>query len=167
MKATAPAGTLPTNTTYWDMMASKGAAVADSVDWSNVLNPPATYAPSAHTHKFINGDDTRTVNSNPSVYLTGGARAQGDVVFQNEFKQVTTMGLSSFMTGFCIVTTYVPWHDSSGGYPIQVAYGNGLPCWRIGTSATAWGPWTQLIDKPYLADTTAPANKNLIWFDTN
>lgn len=41
LKAAAPAGTLPTNTTYWDMMASKGAAVADSVEWANVLNKPA------------------------------------------------------------------------------------------------------------------------------
>jgi len=153
---------------YVDLQGPAGAAVADSVEWVNVLNKPTTFTPSTHTHKSITGDDTRTVNSEPSIYMSTGSRFEGRASIQSEFKSITTLGLSAFLSGtYCLVTTHTPWTDSSGGYPIQTAYGNGLPCWRVGVSNTSWGPWNAMIDKPYHAGTTAPTNKNLIWIDTN
>jgi hypothetical protein len=153
---------------YKDLQGPKGDAVADEVEWANVLNRPSSYPPSSHTHKSITGDDTRSVNSAPSVYMNSGTRYEGKTSLQTEFKYISSIGLASYLSGtYCLVATYVPWSDSSGGYPVQVAFGNGAPCWRVGISNTAWSSWSPMIDKPYHAGTSPPSNKNLLWIDTN
>lgn len=99
----------------------------------------------ATTAKHLIGDDTRSVNSAPSVYMSGGSRYAGKAGWQTEFKSVSTIGAGSFLTGtYCYLETKTPWNDPSGGYPIQIAYGAGTPCWRIGTSTTAWSAWQAL-----------------------
>lgn len=101
----------------------------------------------ADTAKHLLGDDTRSVNSAPSVYMTGGSRYAGRTGWQTEFKSISSMGLTGFFAGtYCYVETKTPWSNSSGGYPIQIAYGNGIPCWRVGTGASTWGAWSRMSD---------------------
>lgn len=123
---------------------------------------------SATTAKHLIGDDTRNDNFPPSEYMSGGSRYEGRAGWQTEFKRTTTIGVNSFLSGtYCFLETKTPWPDSSGGYPIQIAYGNGHPCWRVGISTTEWSLWQVLISKPYYAGTSAPSNTNLLWIDTN
>lgn len=93
----------------------------------------------------ITGFDTRSVNSPPTEYMSSGTKYYGRASIQSEFKSITTMGLGGALSGtYCQVITMTPWSDASGGYPIQMAYGNGNPCWRVGTGATTWSNWTEL-----------------------
>ena len=102
-------------------------------------------ASSATKSKALIGDDTRSVNSAPSVYMSSGTRYVGYVGNQTEFKQISVIGAETFLTGtHCFLETKNPWSDSSGGLPIQVAYGPGKPCWRIATDASTWGAWQAL-----------------------
>ena len=123
---------------------------------------------SATTAKHLIGDDTRNDNFPPSEYMSGGSRYEGRAGWQTEFKRTTIIGVNSFLSGtYCFLETKTPWSDPSGGYPVQIAYGNGHPCWRVGISTTEWGLWQVLISKPYYAGTSAPSNTNLLWVDTN
>lgn len=102
---------------------------------------------SATTAKHLIGDDTRNDNSPPSAYMSGGARYEGRAGWQTEFKYIATIGAHPFLTGtYCYLETKTPWSDSSGGYPIQIAYGAGRPCWRVGINNTTWGAWQGLAD---------------------
>lgn len=99
----------------------------------------------ADTAKSIIGLDTRAVNSPPSEYMNGGSLYVSRAGWQTEFKQTAILGVSAFMTGiYCFLETKNPWSDSSGGYPIQIVYGNGNPIWRVGISNTAWGAWSSM-----------------------
>ena len=84
------------------------------------------------------GDDTRAVNSAPSVYMNGGARYAGRAGWQTEFKTRTAIDTPPLSGTYVYLQTHTPWSDPSGGYPIQVVYGNGTPCWRVGVSTSAW-----------------------------
>ena len=102
---------------------------------------------SATSAKHLLGDDTRSVNSAPSVYMSSGSRYGGRAGWQTEFKNVSTLGATSVMSGtYCYLQTHTPWSDSSGGYPIQVIYGKDSPAWRVGISNTAWSAWTKFAD---------------------
>lgn len=102
----------------------------------------------ATTSKNLIGDDTRAIDSPPSEYMSGGTRYVNKAGWQTEFKNLSTMGLTSFFTGtYCYVETKNPWSDPSGGYPIQIAYGSGYPCWRVGTSTSAWSAWSRYNEK--------------------
>ena len=102
---------------------------------------------SATSAKHLLGDDTRSVNSAPSVYMSSGSRYGGRAGWQTEFKNVSSIGATSVMSGtYCYLQTHTPWSDSSGGYPIQVIYGASSPSWRVGVSTTAWSAWTKLAD---------------------
>ena len=79
--------------------------------------------------------DTRNTNENPQYYITNYPRKQ-----VNEFKSASVIGLTTG-SGYCALTTIVPWGNSSGGYPKQEANFNGKRYWRQGTSATAWSAW--------------------------
>ena len=101
----------------------------------------------ATTSKHLVGDDTRMENSNPPVYMNGGSRYVGRIGWQTEFKYVSIIGLTGLLNGtYCYLQTHTPWSDPSGGYPIQVAYGDGAPCWRVGVSTSAWGAWQKVSD---------------------
>jgi hypothetical protein len=83
--------------------------------------------------------DIRATNPNPQDYAAG---------FSNVFKQSATIG----MTGIYNVPTYVnltttrqyaQGGDFSGGQVRQdVDFPDGRQYFRLGTSATTWGPWT-------------------------
>lgn len=99
----------------------------------------------ATSAKHLVGDDTRSSNYLPSDYMLGGSRFEGSAGWQTEFKLISTIGVGSFLTGtYCYLETKTPWTDPSGGYPIQIAYGNGSPCWRIGTGVSTWSAWNRL-----------------------
>ena len=87
-----------------------------------------TYAP-----KHI--PDTRNNNQTPEWYFTNYPR---QVV--TEFKLCEVIGLSG--DTYCSLTTTIPWADKSGGYPKQVARVNQKEYWRVGTSLTEWGAWS-------------------------
>ena len=70
------------------VLSANGGGTADSVDWSNIQNKPATFPPSAHTHsqyltehqslKTINGEslvgtDNITISGEPAEYLKSAA----------------------------------------------------------------------------------------------
>jgi hypothetical protein len=118
------------------------------------------------------GDDTRAVNSAPSVYMNGGARYAGRAGWQTEFKNRTAIDNPPLSGTYVYLQTYTPWSDPSGGYPIQVVYGNGTPCWRVGVSTSAWSAWQRLNDNGnastvngFTVGTNVPANAKFT--DTN
>lgn len=94
----------------------------------------------------IQGSDTRAVNSNPEDYLSAGLLYKQKTSIQTEFKSCTAIGVNSILTGtYCFLSTYTPWSDSSGGYPIQMALGEGGEmAIRTGTGATTWGAWNNI-----------------------
>ena len=70
------------------VLSANGGGTADSVDWSNVQNKPATFPPSAHTHsqyltehqplKTVNGESlvgtgNITISGEPAEYLKSAA----------------------------------------------------------------------------------------------
>lgn len=81
--------------------------------------------------------DTRNDNQEPSWYVTNYPRTT-----VAEFKYCSVLGLTGVGT-YCILTTTVPWNNTSGGYPKQTAKveKTGKEYWRVGTSETAWSAW--------------------------
>jgi hypothetical protein len=93
------------------------------------------------TTTAISGMDTRSINSPPSEYMSSGTLYKGRAAIIPEFKSNITLG--NGLTGtYCILVTFVPWTDSSGGYPFQICMGASGIKWRVGTSTTAWSVWT-------------------------
>lgn len=93
------------------------------------LNGHAMYG----SHGMI---DTRETNETPEWYM-----ANYTIGTVWEFKRMTAIQFTAPSTTFAPVQTIIPWCDSTGGYPRQVAY-EGTTRWtRIGTSNTTWGAW--------------------------
>lgn len=80
--------------------------------------------------------DERDTNETPEWYMAHYGR--GTVW---EFKKLTAVGFTSPSTAFAPVQTIIPWQDSSGGLPRQVAYEGKTRWTRMASSATAWGAW--------------------------
>lgn len=80
--------------------------------------------------------DNRDTNETPEWYMEHYGR--GTVW---EFKELTVIGFTSPATKFAPVQTIIPWKDSSGGLPRQVAYEGKTRWTRIAGSTTAWGAW--------------------------
>ena len=119
------------------------------------------------TSKGLIGDDTRDINSPPSEYMNGGSRYIGRAGWQTEFKRAAIIGVSSYLSGtYCYLETKNPWSDPSGGYPVQIAYGNGTPCWRVGVSTTAWSSWKLLGDNLHIGS-SPPSDNTTHWIDTS
>ena len=107
---------------------------------------PASGGQSTTTEHLV-GDDTRSVNSPPSVYMSSGSRWAGRAGWQTEFKYRSTIGSPSSLSGtYVYLQTHTPWSDPSGGYPVQIAYGNGAPSWRVGVSDSTWSDWESFND---------------------
>ena len=80
--------------------------------------------------------DTRDTNESPEWYM--GNHPKG-VIW--ELKKLTAIQFTSPSATFGPVQTIVPWNDSSGGLPRQIAY-EGKNVWtRLATSGTEWGAW--------------------------
>ncbi|WGX77420.1 phage tail spike protein (plasmid) [Paraclostridium bifermentans] len=77
--------------------------------------------------------DTRNTNENPQWYLTNYPKRSID-----EFKTFKILGINT-SSAYGVLTTNVPWSDSSGGYPIQTFRSNSDGTFeRKGTSNTTW-----------------------------
>ena len=68
----------------------------------------------------------------------------------NELKLASSLGLSG--ESYCLLTTYVPWKDSSGGYPKQTAKIKNRELWRVGINNTTWGNWNDAYSLASSAD---------------
>ena len=62
----------------------------------------------------------------------------------------SSLGLSG--ESYCLLTTYVPWKDSSGGYPKQTAKIENRELWRVGINNTTWGNWNDAYSLASSAD---------------
>lgn len=80
--------------------------------------------------------DERDTNETPEWYMAHYGRG---AVW--EFKKLTAIGFTAPSTTFAPVQTIIPWKDSSGGLPRQVAYEGKTRWTRIASSDTAWGAW--------------------------
>lgn len=81
--------------------------------------------------------DTRSTNQNPAWYISNYPKQ-----IITEFKYCNVIGISNAPETYCALETVVPWNDSSGGYPKQVAKVGSKEYWRVGTSDTVWSAWT-------------------------
>lgn len=81
-------------------------------------------------------EDNRNMNYTPEHYMKTYGR--GTIW---EFKELTYVGFTSPSSKFGPVQTIIPWKDSSGGLPRQVAYEGRMRWTRIANSTTAWGAW--------------------------
>lgn len=91
------------------------------------------------------GTDTRDVNSPPSFYQQS-ANSMKSVY---EFKYTTTIEVNSLLPdACCYVQTLIPWGDSSGGLPVQLAAqgygGTARYAIRSATDASTWGAWKKI-----------------------
>lgn len=102
--------------------------------------------------KRVTLSDTRDTNQNPQWYFTNCPKQM-----VHEFKTKSAIGLSSASGAYVYLTTYVPWTDSSGGWPKQTAKvdGTGKEYWRVGTSSTTWSAWCDALGTAQTAQTTA------------
>ena len=117
----------------------KSLYVSDSNDTGKSIilidaNNNATFNGTADKASSLKISDTRSDNSAPSYYQGLG---MGEYV---EFKASSTIGLSGAGVYATVITT-VPWGDSSGGWPTQVALYNGKLWSRTATNTSTWGSW--------------------------
>lgn len=87
---------------------------------------------------FVRSTDTRAINTLPSTYATYGMGSK------EEFKKSTAIGLAGADT-YSHVITHIPWTDSSGGRPFQVAYSGTKIFARGSASDSAWSEWHKII----------------------
>lgn len=127
--------TLTDGTFYWGSV-SKASAYEGAVVAKNAADGAQTTANSALARVTLK--DTRNDNQTPQWYFTNYPKQ-----IVQEFKLTSKIGITGAET-YCYLETLVPWSDSSGGWPKQVATVSGKQLWRIGTSATAWGSWTDV-----------------------
>lgn len=84
--------------------------------------------------------DTRNDNNTPEWYYKNHS-----MKMVAEFKFCAIIGLPQATTSsYTPLITIVPWTDSSGGYPRQVAWSGTIMYHRVGISATEWGNWVAL-----------------------
>ena len=86
--------------------------------------------------------DTRNDNTSPSTYMKVGRG------LKIEFKAGTTIGLS----GYSQVITSIPWSDSSGGRPIQIALNQNNLYYRKSFNDTSWDTWNTILDSANYSD---------------
>ena len=89
--------------------------------------------------------DARNTNQSPIWYIQNYP-----MTTVNELKLASSLGLSG--ESYCLLTTYVPWKDSSGGYPKQTAKIANRELWRVGINNTTWGNWNDVYSLASSAD---------------
>ena len=104
---------------------------------SNIQTQLDNKAPLFHSHNVVGIPDTRSDNRTPEWYFSNYPK-----MVITEFKESSTIGLSG--ETYIALTTYVPWSDSSGGYPKQTVICNGVMYYRVGTSITNWSEWEEV-----------------------
>jgi Siphovirus ReqiPepy6 Gp37-like protein/Collagen triple helix repeat (20 copies) len=159
---------------YTDLQGPPGAAVADSVEWANVLNKPTSYPPSGHGHDNIGVIDVRNISGGDSSHDPLPSEVM-DRAIESFFSMAYPGG--SWRSALSVKgwngSTYAAWQLS--GNASTTADDNFYLRSGVGSS---WRPWRKIwhegnfnpstkIEKPYHAGTSAPSNKNLLWIDTN
>lgn len=95
--------------------------------------------------------DTRNTNQSPAWYISNYPKTT-----VHEFKYCSSIGIN--LLGYCNLITYIPWGDSSGGWPKQTAkVSNAHEYWRVGTSDTTWSSWYDSLGEANTARTEAAA----------
>lgn len=136
-----------------------GGGTGGGVTWEQLKNKPETFPPSSHGHSAneisdlptslpanggsanaLNVIDSRNENYPPSYYFGLGRKEV------NEFKirAVVENPPVSITGNFVYVKTICGWIDSTGGYPVQIAYGTQGLAFRTGKSNDEWNPWIKL-----------------------
>lgn len=90
------------------------------------------------TAKRITLEDTRTDGPSPGWYVTN---YPSQIV--SEFKRTQSLNLSEASSNYAVLITIVPWRDTSGGYPTQLAFSNDKVFYRLSTREDNWGNWVE------------------------
>lgn len=88
---------------------------------------------------FVRSADTRLVNTLPSTYVSTYGMGS-----KEEFKDNKVIGLTG-ANGYSHVITHIPWRDSTGGRPFQVAYSGTKMFIRGATNDSTWDDWHKVI----------------------
>lgn len=125
---------------------------ADTVDGkhasdfaSSTHNHDSTYASKQGVYSDIvsggiKASDTRNVQYTPEWYMTNKPMST-----VTEFKSTAAIGITGTGSTHCYLETHTPWNDSSGGYPMQIAwFDTRAPLYRCGISDDAWSEWKGL-----------------------
>lgn len=88
---------------------------------------------------FVRSADTRLVNTLPSTYTSTYGMGS-----KEEFKDNKVIGLTG-ANGYSHVITHIPWRDSTGGRPFQVAYSGTKMFIRGAANDSAWDDWHKVI----------------------
>jgi len=147
LEQTAEGFTISLQTTNSNVTAAANAASAAQSTANSAASAASTAQTTANSVKTDLANnyakktipDTRNDNQTPEWYITNYPKQ-----IVTEFKYCSKIGLSASET-YCALETTVPWSDSSGGYPKQLAKVGSKHYWRIGTSATAWGAWQDAL----------------------
>lgn len=97
--------------------------------------------------------DSRNTNEAPSWYMSNMSKS-----FYTEFKSATAIGLSSQVGAvYVFLITTTPWHDNSGGRPVQIAFHDSFGMFMRGAASdSAWGSWQKI----YSANTNRNMSTN-------
>lgn len=114
----------------------------------DIVDGTTTVAKAMQATKFY-ANDTRNDNQPPSWYQN----LDNSKISLSEFKSASAIGADSILTdsrGLCILYTIIPWGDSSGGTPIQVAVqsdtssGIAKMAMRSALNNDSWGAWKKI-----------------------
>lgn len=123
-----------------------GADLGGRVD--DIVDGTMAVAKATQATRFY-ANDTRNDNQPPSWYQN----SDNSKISMCEFKSVSAIGADSILTdsrGLCILYTIIPWGDSSGGTPIQVAVqsdtasGIAKMAMRSALNNDSWGAWKKV-----------------------
>lgn len=87
---------------------------------------------------FVRSVDTRSINTLPATYMTYQMGSK------EEFKSNDIIGLAGADL-FSHVITHIPWGDSTGGRPFQVAYSGTKMFIRGSENDSTWDEWHKVI----------------------
>lgn len=91
------------------------------------------YSNHSYYSRFIKGDDQRGTNNTPSYYMNTFGNASLCTEFSQQGKQ---FGDGAYVN----LITSTPWHDPTGGRPVQLAMGNHIGI-RSAANDSTWYPW--------------------------
>ena len=105
-----------------------------------VVGNQYVFRPSSIVTGGIQASDTRNIQYTPEWYMQN--KPMSTIA---EFKTTAAIGITGTGSAHCYLETHTPWNDSSGGYPMQIAWlDTRTPLYRWGINATTWGEWQSL-----------------------
>lgn len=123
----------------------------------DIVDGTTTVAKATQATKFY-ANDTRNDNQPPIWYQN----SDNSKISLSEFKSVSAIGADSILTdsrGLCMLYTIIPWGDSSGGTPIQVAVqsdtssGKAKMAMRSALNNDSWGAWVRIATTDDMSST--------------